>query len=134
VLNGAGAHYTAAERRAWVSGPAEPPWIAERLAAGHGWMAGRAGHGDEGLLTATAPDDAGPLLLDLFYVRPAAQGSGVASALLAAFDGAAAGRPCTTFASLCLRPILEARGWRVVRPDPVARGDETLMRFVMERP
>jgi GNAT superfamily N-acetyltransferase len=118
---------------AWAPETTEPAWMAARIAAGRGWIAARAGR-DAGFLVAAGLDGEGPALLDLFFVRPEARGSGVASALLAAFDTAAAGRPCTAFASLYLRPILERRGWRMVRADPTERSGEFLMRYLMERP
>lgn len=135
VLEGAGGYYTEAERRAWVPDREEPPWMAERLANGRVWFAGAGvGASPEGLLVAMFPKAGAPVHLDLFFVLPEARGTGVASALLHAFDGAAEGRACTSYASLFLRPILEARGWRVVRPDPTERGGLTLMRYLMERP
>lgn len=132
VLEGAGAHYTEAKRRAWVGAEAEPPWMAERLGTGRCWFAGRAG-ADEGLLLAAGLARPGPVHLDLFFVLPEARGTGVASALYHAFAAAAGGRGLTAHASLYLRPFLERRGWQVVRPDPTERNGEVLMRFEMER-
>lgn len=132
VRDGAGAHYSTAERRAWIGATAEPPWMAERLAVGRTWLAKRAGV-PVGFLTGTGLADVGPAHLDLFFVLPEARGTGVASALYAAFDAAAAGQAMTGYASLFLRPMLERRGWQTVRPDPQERDGQTLMRFVMAR-
>jgi len=134
ILEGAGAHYTEAERRAWAGAEAEPAWMADRIAAGRIWLAGR-GRAAEGFLVAAGLGAEGPAHLDLFFVAPEARGTGVAAALHDRFAAAAAqagqGR-LTTFASLHLRPFLERRGWRVVRADPAERGGAVLMRFVME--
>jgi len=132
ILEGAGARYTVAERRAWAGAEAEPPWLAERIAAGRIWLAGR-GSAVEGFLVAAGLGSEGPAHLDLFFTAPEARGSGVAAALYDRFAAAAGGRHLTTHASLYLRPFLERRGWRVVRADPSERSGEVLMRFLMER-
>lgn len=162
VLEGAAPHYSEAQRAAWAGAAEEPPWIAERLAAGRVWVAeaGDAvgflvasgmvtagGQAPEGTPSGAGAGDAGPgagaaeerasAHIDLFFVRPDVRGKGVAAALYDAFEAAvgadAPGGRLTADASLLLRPFLERRGWQALDEEWVERDGVILNRFQMEK-
>ena len=123
--------YTVTQRNAWAPRrPTVSDW-AQRL---------------DGLLTLVAVDQ-DPLgfvsarmsdgYLDLAFVDPSRQGVGVFDCLHTMLENrarAAGLRRLYTQASLALSPVLERRGWRVVRPNRVERAGQILRNFVMERP
>ena len=122
--------YTQAQRTAWQEqAPAGASWAA-RLAAQQVWVA--QGQGDVlGFLTL---DETG--YIDLAFVRAAAQGTGVFSALYAALEAAAVDDGLTrlwTHASLMAQPAFEARGFRAIAHETVDRNGEVLARAEMEK-
>ncbi|TWT31510.1 GNAT family N-acetyltransferase [Blastopirellula retiformator] len=75
--------------------------------------------------------------IDCMYVHPDAGRQGVASALIdvAIEKCIEAGLPrAFVEASLCARPVFEKKGFRVVKRQQVALGEERLINFQMELP
>lgn len=129
VREGAAAHYTEAQRRAWAPSEACEPWFVERLESGRTWLAEDEA-GPAGFLTG-AEREGGAAHLDLFFVRPDTRRSGVAPALYDAFDRWAGARRRTADASHFLRPFLERRGWTCLGEERVTRHGVVLSRWTM---
>jgi len=135
VRDGAAGHYDAAQRRAWAPEvPAPKDWRA-RLADRWGVVAEAPDAADKlavvGFMTLRADG-----CIDLAFVAPAAIGQGVAGRLYDAVEAEARRRGLERLwaeASRMARPLFERRGWRVVRPQTVERGEVTLENFVMEK-
>ncbi len=130
VREGAGPHYTEAERAAWMPEPPSGAAWAERLAKLDVVLA--EGQGQIHGFMALAPDG----YLDLAFAHPDARGTGVADALYAVLQSRAlaAGMPAlTTHASLLAQSFFTRHGWEVEQAEDVARGDETLRRFAMRK-
>ena len=113
--------YRPAQIEAWVAGP--PDW-AERLGAHLTFVAVAAGE-PIGFVTFEPPDR-----LDMAYVHPGHQRSGVAAALLAALEAEARSRNTRVLnveASITGRPFFEACGFVPMTPQIVrVRGQEFL--------
>lgn len=128
VRIGAARGYSLAERLAWVPSDAMEDWWPDLVLESPTWVAERDG-GLAGLIALRSDGH-----LDLFFVRPEAQGDGTAVALYdrlvdqAKKDGHG---DLTTFASLLLRPFLERRGWQVTEEQCVLRNRVPLTRFAM---
>ncbi len=130
IRNGTSGRYTPAQARAWAPPDDAGEWIAARLEAGVTWI-GVTPTRAEGFLTVTTAGH-----LDLFFVRPEARASGLASALYDRMMDWAATRGLnhlTTHASHLARSFLEARGWKMIAGEAVERNGEVLERWSMER-
>ncbi|NKF24070.1 GNAT family N-acetyltransferase [Solimonas marina] len=127
----AGAHYDAAQRRAWAPVDADIDDWRRRLAAQHvllavdgDALAGFIGYEDDGHI-------------DLLYTAPSHARHGVATRLLAAAEHALiAGRAVRlkTEASAVARPFFERHGFAVMAPEDVSRDGVILRRYVMRKP
>ncbi|MGG7644497.1 GNAT family N-acetyltransferase [Rhodovulum sp. YNF3179] len=130
VHEGAGHHYSTAERAAWAPGPGMPRDWPQRLGAHLTWVAlkrrrvvgfatlGRDGH------------------LDLFYVLPEAMGGRVAPALYDRLEAEARARALPrmdTAASHLARSFLARRGWAVLARQSVIRDGVPITNFRMEK-
>lgn len=128
IRNGTAPHYTAEEAAAWAPDSMDASDWAPRLASGRTWLA-ETESAPVGFITLDTKGH-----LDLFFVRPAARGLGVAKALYdrlieaARSDGRTA---LTTDASHLARSFLEKRGWRVTGEERVIRHGVELVRFPM---
>lgn len=129
IRNGTSGDYSTSEAAAWAGPPERPEWWDSRLADARSWL-------HEGK---TGPDGfislAPPAHLDFFFLRPTAQGSGIAPALYDVFASEAkeANRGhMTAFASRSLRPFLMRRGWVVTERQTAERNGVLLERFAME--
>lgn len=118
--------YTPAQRRAWLPDPPQGKDWAAQLEGQRVWVAEE----DGPVGFATLVDEA---YVDLVFVRPAAQGRGVFSALMDALEASTPANRLWTHASLHAQPAFAARGFRVVRHEEVERGAETLPRAEMEK-
>lgn len=122
-------HYSKAEGRAWVPCDTMETWWPERMASGRTWVGERDGRA-VGFITLAGDH------LDLFFVEPSVRGTGIGGLLydtMITEAGESGIRSMTTYASLFLRPILEAKGWKVVDAQDVERNGETLRRFAMTK-
>ncbi|MCA8883259.1 MAG: GNAT family N-acetyltransferase [Rhodobacteraceae bacterium] len=131
VLDGAAAHYSDAQRRAWAgaAGPPGPEWEA-RLNAHVTWVAVDA-TGPLGFMTMGRDGH-----LDLAFVRPEAAGTGVADALhdriLRSASDLGLDR-LTTDASLRAQRFFTRMGWRLLRRQVVQLHGECLENAAMEK-
>lgn len=128
VHQGAGRHYSAGERRAWVPSAMMPEGWPDRLAAQTAWVS----EDDAGLTGIISLADDG--YLDVFFVVPRARGNGTAVRLYDTLieQARAQGHSrLTTHASLFLRPFLKRRGWDTLHGETVSRDGEYLRRFAM---
>ncbi|MEL6829097.1 MAG: GNAT family N-acetyltransferase [Pseudomonadota bacterium] len=121
--------YTDAERRAWMPVPPEGLAWAARLATQEVWVAE---HADRlvGLITLAHEG-----YIDLAYILPDHRGTGLFQRLYDRLEAEARRQSVPrlwSHASLMARPALEKLGFQLIRPDPVERDGETLMRFEME--
>lgn len=122
--------YTAAQRTAWLAHPPQGGVWAAKLAAQQVWVA----QGAKGLVGFITLADPG--YVDLAYVAPQAQGTGVFSALLTALEHTARkeGTPrLWTHASLMAQPAFAARGFHVIAHETVTRSGQQLARAQMEK-
>lgn len=119
--------YTPAERRAWLPAPyAGVKWRA-KLARQRVFVA-RIADRPVGFLTLEGG------YINLAFVAPQAQGQGVFAALYRHAEATAKGHlRLTTHASLMAQPAFLAQGFRVIRHETVARGDQHLVRAEMEK-
>jgi putative acetyltransferase len=120
--------YSQAQRQAWVPVPRSgEPWNS-RLAAQTIFLA----EGDAGLQGFMSIDDAG--YIDLAFIVPTYQGSGLFRRLFGAVRGRAEERGITkleTHASLMAQPAFSAMGFEIVEPQTVEIGDQKFDRFAM---
>lgn len=122
--------YSQAQRRAWVEAPADPDALAERLQGARVALF-RGGADDVGVMTLSPGG-----LIDMAFVLPAHQRSGVFRALITAVEHAArqANEGCLwTFASLMAQPAFRAAGFSVIHHETVVRSGVTLPRARMEK-
>jgi len=122
--------YGPTEREHWAPSPPEPDRWTERFAAAPPVVAIVEG-AIAGFMT-LEPDGH----LAMAYVDPALQRRGVASALLTHLEARAEElRLGRLFAevSLAARPFFERRGFRVVRPNEVAREGRALANWIMDK-
>lgn len=122
--------YSEAQRAAWSPAPLTEDQLRERLGPAHVTVAEL--DGVPAGFVSLNPDGG----LDLLHVDPAAQGRGLASALLsAALDDAREARLgwLQGGASRVARPVFERHGFEVCRAETVERGGVDLERFVMAR-
>lgn len=124
------AAYSEAEKTAWMPAPPEGLAWAARLAVQEVWVAEAEGE-LVGLIT-LAPEG----YIDFAYIVAPYRGSGLFQRLYATLETEARAQNLErlwSHASLMATPALEKRGFRIVRPDPVERDGETLMRFEVEK-
>lgn len=124
------AAYSEAEKRAWMPAPPGGLAWAARLAVQEIWVA-EAGRDLVGLITLAHGG-----CIDFAYILSAYRGSGLFQRLYEMLENEARAENVDrlwSHASLMATPALEKRGFRVVRPDPVERDGETLMRFEVEK-
>lgn len=127
--------YTASQRRAWMPAlPDEAHW-ANRLRSQWVTLAEQAPVGDAksivGFMTLTVKG-----YIDLAFIRPQAQGSGVFRALyeyLEAFAISQARHRLTVHASLMARGPFEAMGFTIDQSETVIVNQEPLERFAMSK-
>ena len=78
--------------------------------------------------------DLGPSgYLDRLYVHKDYQGRGIAAAICDRLEAAAGPKTITTHASVTAKPFFEARGYRTVKKQQVARRGVSLTNYVMEK-
>ncbi|MEP2681651.1 MAG: GNAT family N-acetyltransferase [Sulfitobacter sp.] len=121
--------YSAAERAAWLPAPPRGPQWSAKLGGQQVVLAERAGQ-VIGFITRERG------YIDLAFIAAPAQGQGVFRALYGRVEQAAvaAGESrLHTHASVMARPAFEAMGFRVIATERVARSDEYLDRFEMEK-
>ncbi len=129
VHNGTAPYYTAEQAHAWAPVLKHNGEWTPRLSAGKTWVA-VSGSEVVGFITLTERGH-----LDFFFVRPAARGSGVATALYKTFleQAKADGHErLTTHASHLARRFLEKRGWSVREEEDVVRNGVVLSRTLMD--
>jgi putative acetyltransferase len=130
VRNGTAPFYTLEQAMAWAPSDTLEDWLPPRLADGTTWLAEAEG-AVAGFLTTTPSGH-----IDLFFVRPRWQGTGLAAILYDAFAAWAADRGLThltTNASHLARRFLEPRGWTVVEGETAMRNGVELKRWKMAR-
>jgi putative acetyltransferase len=108
--------YSEAQRKAWMPQPNSGPKWHSRLAAQHVLM----DEGDTGLTGFLSLDDSG--YIDLAFIHPAAQGSGLFRSLATEIVATARenGLPCLrTHASLMAQPAFAAMGFAITQREVV---------------
>ncbi len=122
--------YSEAQVRAWAPDVADRQSWVERRASRPTWVAeidGRVAG-----FTDLEPDGH----LDMMYVHPDHQGQGVARALLAQVEEAAAAQKLArlfTEASITARPFFEKKGFRLITPQTVHVRGQDLVNYRMEK-
>lgn len=130
IHEGAAAHYSAEQLRAWA--PAEPKdaeWASRLLS--QQTLVARHNNLPLGFITL---GEGG--YVDLFFVAPGHQRRGVGERLLRAAEEAARDTGLTqlhTQASLLLKGLLEKHGWTITHEQQVVRSDVKLTNFVMQK-
>lgn len=130
VLEGAAGAYTEAERQAWLGRADMPADWSARL-GDEITLVGEAGGAPAGFMTLGRDGH-----LDLAYVLPEAQGTGLAAALhdrivRVAQEHAMPG--LTTEASIVARRFFLKQGWRVIAEQSVERNGMRLRNYRMEK-
>lgn len=122
--------YTAAQRAAWVSAPHPAASLAERLKDARAVLF-RRGAEDVGCMTLSPGG-----YIDMAFILPAHQGTGVFRGLYTALEQHAMhrGEPrLWTFASLMAQAPFQAVGFRVINHETVERAGQYLPRAQMEK-
>ena len=122
--------YTEAQRAAWVRDPHPPDALAARLRDARVVLF-RRGAEDVGCMTLSPGG-----YIDMAFILPAHQGTGVFRALYEALEAQALRdrEPrLWTFASLMAQAPFQAAGFRVIRHETVERAGEYLQRAEMEK-
>jgi putative acetyltransferase len=123
-------HYSQAQRMAWVPTPHPTEKLAARLGASRTALFAREGV-DVGCMTLA---DGG--YIDMAFILPVHQGTGVFRALFEALQAEARKRRMIrlhTHASLMAQPAFRAAGFRVIQHETIERAGETLPRAEMEK-
>lgn len=131
VHEGAGQHYSAAQRSAWSPEPPFSPDWHRRLIAAQTIVAEK-----DGALLGFMTLDIATGWLDFAYVIPEVMGQGVSDTLYAMIEGRARAvglRDLETEASLLGERFFRRHGWRVVTRKQVTRDDITLPAAVMRK-
>lgn len=122
--------YSEAQVKAWAPDTAEREKWVERRASRPTWVAeidGRVAG-----FTDLEPDGH----VDMMYVHPDFKGRGVANALMAKVEEAAAARKLGrlyTEASITAKPFFEKKGFRVITPQTVHVRGQDLVNYRMEK-
>ncbi|KAA8614033.1 GNAT family N-acetyltransferase [Salipiger aestuarii] len=130
VLNGTTAHYSEAERIAWVGPKPDPERWRDRVGESVGLMAEVSGDA-VGYMTLQAPGH-----IDLAFVRPAFAGHGIGAELLEALTRiarAGGARAMTSSVSRAARPFFERHGFKVIAEVSIVRRGVALANFDMRK-
>ncbi|MEL6915712.1 MAG: GNAT family N-acetyltransferase [Pseudomonadota bacterium] len=128
VHEGAAAHYSEAQRRAWAPAVPKAQAFAERLGGQHCFVAD-AEPAIEGFMSLT---DRG--YLDMAFVAPERRGTGLADQLLSAMMNVAHLRGLRSLhvdASRLAQPFFARHGWQVGEAETVSRGGISIPRAAM---
>ncbi len=123
--------YTEEQRRAWVPQPRRGLDWNERLALQRILVATRTGQ-IVGFMSLAANG-----YIDLAFIRPSDQGTGVFRLLVESIEKLAQQNKearLWVHASLMAQPAFAAMGFRVMKQETVKIGDQALERFEMEKP
>ena len=129
VRHGA-SQYTEAQREAWLPRPRSGASWAERLNAQIVYVAARSTHLSGFMSLATDG------YIDLAFIRPSDQGSGVFRRLYAAIETASRNNGATRLwvhASLMAQAPFAAMGFSIIKQETVEVGGQFLDRFKMEK-
>ena len=122
--------YSQAQRQAWVAKPHLPEKLAARLGEAEAAIYRRDGE-DVGVMTL-----AGDGYIDMAFILPEHQGTGVFRALFEAVEARARALGQVrlyTHASLMAQPPFQALGFQVIHQETVERAGQSLPRALMEK-